>query len=475
LRLKSFLILHGYIIQETKCNGIGNVLPSIPGLGLVIDCQQQKYFLTVKREQQIISLCQEMSSLRKIKARKLAQIAGIIISQTAALGPITRIRTRAMYHCLKTRLLPFEHYSSSESYDREIILDKNTHEEAQFWIRNIQRFNGQSILKIFSILAFFCKLASDASATGFGGFLQIPSDSMREKINRVILNCQNKQFGVGSVTTDQLKQGIDIWGTFTSEQSRKSSSWRELYTSAELLEIVGSLLSGCIVPLYLDSQVSVMNLGGDIPQYPGNFFGGSKKEDLQELVVRIFNLTEQYNFGIHPIWIPRDQNERADFNSHLNEYNHYDFSLKSEIFHQLETLYGPHTIDRFSSDDSAQLPHYNTKFYSKNASGLDAFMFNWGYDHNNYVFPPPALVGTTLQYAQKCQAKLTLVFLEWYSRPYMNILFPQTGNPFLIDKVYLGYSLDILEYRTVDTHSREHHLPKGHIWAAQLDFRNPNT
>ena len=64
---------------------------------------------------------------------------------------------------------------------------------------------------------------------------------------------------------------------------------------------------------------------------------------------------------------------------------------------------------------------------------------------------------------------------EWYSRPYMNILFPQTGNPFLIDKVYLGYSLDILEYRTVDTHSREHHLPKGHIWAAQLNFRNPNT
>jgi hypothetical protein len=37
IRLKPFLILHGYIIQETKCNGIGNALPSIPGLGLIID------------------------------------------------------------------------------------------------------------------------------------------------------------------------------------------------------------------------------------------------------------------------------------------------------------------------------------------------------------------------------------------------------------------------------------------------------
>jgi hypothetical protein len=376
-----------------------------------------------------------------------------------------------MYHCLKTRLLQSEHYSSSESYNREITIDKNTHEEARFWIKNIQRFNGQSILKIFSVLSFFCKLASDASASGFGGFLQIPSDPMRDKINRVIHNCQNKQFRVGSVTTEQLRQGIDIWGTFTLDQSRKSSSWRELYASAELLEVVGSLLSGCIVPLYLDSQVTVMILGGDIPQYPGKFFGGSKKEELQELAIRIFNLTEKHNFGIQPIWIPREQNERADFNSHLNEYNHYDFSLKPEIFHWLDTMYGPHTIDRFASDDSTQLLHYNTKFYSKKASGLDAFMFNWGYDHNNYAFPPPALVGTALQYARDCQAKLTLVFLEWYSRPYMNILLPSTGNPFLIDKVYLGYSLDILEYRTMDAQSRVQHLPKGHIWAAQLDFR----
>ncbi len=89
------------------------------------------------------------------------------------------------------------------------------------------------------MLSFFFKLTSDTSASGFGGFLQIPFESKREKINRVIHNCQNKQYGVGSITTDQLKQGIDIFGTFTPEQSRKSSSWREFYASAELLEVVG--------------------------------------------------------------------------------------------------------------------------------------------------------------------------------------------------------------------------------------------
>ena len=95
-----------------------------------------------------------------------------------------------------------------------------------------------------------------------------------------------------------------------------------------------------------------------------------------------------------------------------------DFRLKSEIFHRLDILYGPHTVDRFTSDDSTQLPHYNTKFYSKNASGLDTFLFNWAYDHNSYVFPPPVLlvVDTVLQYTQEYHFTLTPVFLEWYSR-----------------------------------------------------------
>ena len=112
---------------------------------------------------------------------------------------------------------------------------------------------------------------------------------MREKINRVILNCKNKQFGIGSVTTDQLKQGTDIWGTFTIEQSQKSSSWRELYSSVELLEVVVSLLPGCIVPLYLDSQVAVMNLGGDI-------LGLSTREKSLEVPKKRISKTSYPNF-----------------------------------------------------------------------------------------------------------------------------------------------------------------------------------
>ena len=113
--------------------------------------------------------------------------------------------------------------------------------------------------------------------------------------------------------------------------------------------MVGSLLSGCIVPLYLDSQVAVMNLAGDIPQYPGNVFGGSKKEEIQDLVIHIFNLTEQHNFGIHPIHENRMREPISTLISTNTTTMTSDLNQKY-FFHRLDIQYGPHTIDRSASD-----------------------------------------------------------------------------------------------------------------------------
>ena len=112
----------------------------------------------------------------------------------------------------------------------------------------------------------------------------------------------------------------------------------------------------------------------------------------------IYDSAEQHNFGIRAIWIPRTLNERSDFNSHLNEYNHYDFCLTREAFAQIEHRFGPHSIDRFASDISSQLPRYNTKYFSPRAEVLDAFSLNWAGD-NNYLFPPPSLAGRAMYHA----------------------------------------------------------------------------
>ena len=159
-----------------------------------------------------------------------------------------------------------------------------------------------------------------------------------------------------------------------------------------------------------------MALGGTIPIYPHKNFGGSKTLELQDLVSWIYDSAEQHNFGIQAMWIPRTLNERSDFNSHLNEYNHYDFCLTRDAFAQIEQRFGPHSIDRFASDISHQLPRYNTKYFSPRAEALDAFSLNWAGD-NNYLFPPPSLAGRAMYHASVCGADITIVYMQRFSRP----------------------------------------------------------
>ena len=117
------------------------------------------------------------------------------------------------------------------------------------------------------------------------------------------------------------------------------------------------------------------------------------------------------------------------------------------------------------------MPRYNTKYFSLKAEALDAFSLNW-YGDNNYAFPPPSLVGQTIYHAGSCGATLTLIYMEWYSRPYMHSLRECAHEGSLVASVCLGHSTSVLEYRDVDDESRYRHLPKGMVIDSRLDFSN---
>ena len=74
LRLRATLQHHGYICQEAKCQGIGDALPVIPGLGMIIQLDQQKYCMTQKRQTQIMSMAQGLLNSYYQRARLLSQL-----------------------------------------------------------------------------------------------------------------------------------------------------------------------------------------------------------------------------------------------------------------------------------------------------------------------------------------------------------------------------------------------------------------
>jgi hypothetical protein len=89
-----------------------------------------------------------------------------------------------------------------------------------------------------------------------------------------------------------------------------------------------------------------------------NRFGGPNPA-LTALVHRAHTLLLQHAASIHSRFIPDSTNKQADTLSRLSD--RHEWKLHRRLFRLLDLKWGPHTIDRFASDLSHQLPRYNAR------------------------------------------------------------------------------------------------------------------
>ena len=131
-----------------------------------------------------------------------------------------------------------------------------------------------------------------------------------------------------------------------------------------------------------------------------------------------------------PEWVPRDDNVIADLAS--KSIDRDDFMLHPDIFAALDILWGPHTIDRFCSFPSRQLPRFNSRWANACSEGVDAFSFRW-YNENNWLFPPPKLIPRVLQHLAFSKAEGTLIVPEWPLAHWWPLVYQ--GNDCFINEV----------------------------------------
>ena len=241
--------------------------------------------------------------------------------------------------------------------------------ELQFWLTELASFNGQNI---WHSPAAVRVVYSDASHSGYGGYM--------------------------------VEHGCQVaHGLWTIEEALESSTWRELRAVRLILESLVPKLQNERVRWFTDNQNVAHILAV-----------GSKKPSLQTEVLAIFATAMSNQVRIEAEWIPRDLNQKADYISRINNYD--DWSIDHSIFRWLDMKWGPHTVDRFASHYSAQLEHFNSRFWNPGSEAMDAFTCNWG-DENNWLCPPVYLVPQVIQHAKKCGAKATLLVPEWPSAP----------------------------------------------------------
>lgn len=176
-------------------------------------------------------------------------------------------------------------------------------------------------------------------------------------------------------------QGSDLvcHKNWSAEESRKSSTWRELIAINFALAAFVNHLAGQIVACNTDNQNVVRIIQA-----------GSMVKELQDVALNIFLFTSQHQIHLNVTWLPRDQNSQADFFSKVVDFD--DYSLHDEVFIDLENLWGPHTVDRFACSYNAKLPRFNSRFVQPGTEAIDAFTQDWSTE-NTWLVPPISLIG----------------------------------------------------------------------------------
>lgn len=126
--------------------------------------------------------------------------------------------------------------------------------------------------------------------------------------------------------------------------------------------------------------------------------GGSAKAHLQSVCLDLFALCSVHRIELRPEWLPREENERADYLSKVWDAD--DFGPSAEVFALVSRRFGPFTVDRFASEHNTKLPRFNAFYWCPGAAAANCFTQDWRGDEWNHCFPPPSLVAPTLRHAR---------------------------------------------------------------------------
>ena len=346
-------------------------------LGFVVDLEQGVFQVTAKRIEKMKTLVRRMQRASNPTARELARLTGTLVSMGLALGPIVRLRTRAIFRLI----------SEAASWNSRLVWSPEAADEVQFWRSQFDTIEHQSIWPTDPEVAAISY--SDASDSAWGG---------------LSLSC-GKMISHGNFSVQES-------GPITS------STLRELLAVKYVISSFQSELRGKCVRHFSDNQSAVSILAI-----------GSKRQHLHEVSLSIASLCAQNSIRLLPEWIPREENEQADAISKFIDSD--DWQLDRQIFLELDSLWGPHSIDLFASFKSSHLSTFASRFWNPGSFAVDAFTGDWSQQFS-WIVPPPRLVGRVLEYMSKCAADGSLVIPFWPSAPWWPFL---ASNGVLIREV----------------------------------------
>ncbi|KAK3257231.1 hypothetical protein CYMTET_33675 [Cymbomonas tetramitiformis] len=196
--------------------------------------------------------------------------------------------------------------------------------------------------------------------------------------------------------TRQAWSDIEWWLTLPAQsrwngsqdlaQPHESEELRHLHITHLELEAVYKTvqsflreLTGKVVRLYCDNQAVVAMLSHFTSRNP----------ELMRRMQRLWILLDLNDIELHARYIRSGANEWADRLSRDRDLD--DWRLNRRWFQWAEREWHRHTVDRFASELSAQLPRYYAQWHDPGCEGVDSVAFSW-LGEVNWVKPPWSLL-----------------------------------------------------------------------------------
>ncbi len=364
LTVHSVLLKAGFIINESK--SVWDPVQETTWLGYTINTKKNTIQATEKRINKLTSALRNILQINQeyMKVKDLASVVGQVISLEMAVGNVVNLMTRSAYSLI----------NNCSSWHDKVQLDSATKLEFNFWLNNISKLNSKQLWPDNLIPSRI--VYSDASAHACGA----------------ILNVDEKVFH----------------SNWTEEERNGSSTWRELKTVVLAAQAFELYLKNRTIAWFTDNQnvVSVVSKG-------------SRRSELQDLALQLFAICVRSHINLDIKWVPRGLNTQADSISQI--LDHDDYTINDNVFRKLDSLWGPHTVDRFACCYNAKLARFNSRFYQLGTEAVDAFTQNWSYN-NNWLFPPTVLIIKVVRHLRACSAEGTLIVPLWKSSVFWTIL-----------------------------------------------------
>ena len=350
------LLNSGAVINQPK--SIWDPIRRMKFLGYIVCSNSMKFWVPNEKIDKIKNLIKSALSNKHSTARFIARIAGSIIALSLAIGPLSRLYSRCLYLFIE----------SAPSWEKPIILPSNVIYELKFWLKNLHYDISYKIKGKHPVNKI---VFSDASAHSYGGFIL---SSLGDIIAR---------------------------GTFTPSEISTCSTERELRAVLYILTSLKDKLRDQSILWHVDnsSTAKIIEVG-------------SCKPYLNQIAVEIFEKSLNYGCQIHPLWIPREENVRADHISKIRDTDSWGIDAESFLF--IQNKFGRFTFDRFADNLNCKTPDFSSRYYCPGTCYVNAFTENWA-GHFNWICPPVSLISAALDHAKVCKAISVFLIPEWPS------------------------------------------------------------